>query len=65
MYHAMAQILFIVVAPKQGIPVYIMKKFDFVQMLEAIQKHKITVLIMVPPMVVVRFIVSTLFSHSY
>lgn len=33
-----------------------MKKFDFVQMLEAVQKFKISNLIMVPPIVVVRFL---------
>jgi len=53
MYHAMAQTIFIAGGPKRGIPTYIMKKFDFVQMLEAIQKYKITVLTMVPPIVVV------------
>lgn len=31
-----------------------MKKFDFVQMLEAVQKYKITTLTLVPPIVVVR-----------
>ncbi|KAG9244859.1 hypothetical protein BJ878DRAFT_504287 [Calycina marina] len=52
MYHAMAQTIFIAGGPKRGIPVYIMKKFDFVQVLEAIQKYSITVLSMVPPIVV-------------
>ncbi|TVY19135.1 putative 4-coumarate--CoA ligase 3 [Lachnellula arida] len=37
---------------KRGIPVYVMKKFDFVQMLESVQKFKITTLSMVPPIVV-------------
>jgi len=53
MYHAMAQTIMIAGGPKQGIPVYIMKKFDFIGMLEAIQKFKITTLTMVPPIVVV------------
>ncbi|KAG4427704.1 hypothetical protein IFR05_016813, partial [Cadophora sp. M221] len=52
MYHAMAQTIFITCGPKRGIPVYMMKKFDFVQMLEAVQKFKISNLIMVPPIVV-------------
>ncbi|KAG0650146.1 4-coumarate-ligase isoform 6 [Hyphodiscus hymeniophilus] len=52
MYHAMAQTIYIGGGPKRGIPVYIMKKFDFVGMLEAIQKYKITTLHMVPPIVV-------------
>lgn len=51
----MAQAIFIACALKRGIPVYIMKKFDFVQMLENVQKFKITTLTMVPPVVVVRF----------
>jgi acyl-CoA synthetase (AMP-forming)/AMP-acid ligase II len=54
MYHAMAQTIFIAGGPKRRIPVYIMKKFDFIQVLEAIQKYKITALPMVPPIVVVR-----------
>jgi 4-coumarate--CoA ligase len=49
----MAQTIFIAGGPKRGIPVYIMKKFDFVQMLEVIQKFRITTLHMVPPIVVV------------
>ncbi|KAK0111026.1 hypothetical protein ONS95_001406 [Cadophora gregata] len=52
MYHAMAQTIFITCGPKRGIPVYMMKKFDFVQMLESVQKFKISNLIMVPPIVV-------------
>ncbi|OWO99718.1 4-coumarate-CoA ligase [Marssonina coronariae] len=52
MYHAMGQTIFITCGPKRGIPVYIMKKFDFVQMLESVQKFKISSLIMVPPIVV-------------
>lgn len=51
-YHAMAQAIFITCAVKRRIPVYIMKKFDFVQMLENVQKFKITTLTMVPPVVV-------------
>jgi hypothetical protein len=53
MYHAMAQTIFIAGGPTRGIPVYIMPKFDFVKMLEAVQKFKITHLTMVPPIVVV------------
>lgn len=49
----MGQTIFGAVAPKRGIPVYIMKKFDFRNMLEAVQKYKITSLSMVPPIVVV------------
>ena len=52
MYHAMAQTIFIALAPLRGIPVYIMPKFDFLEMLENAQKFKITDLTMVPPVVV-------------
>lgn len=48
----MAQTIMIGGGPRRGIPVYIMKKFDFVGMLEAVQKYKITTLTMVPPIVV-------------
>jgi hypothetical protein len=33
----MGQAIFIFSAAKRGIPVYVMKKFDFVKMLEALQ----------------------------
>lgn len=52
MYHAMAQTIFIAGSVKRNIPTYIMKKFDFVQWLEAIQKYRVTGLPMVPPLVV-------------
>lgn len=52
MYHAMAQTIFGINAVKQGIPVYIMPKFDFVQMLENVQRFRITFLVLVPPVVV-------------
>ncbi|TVY93005.1 Acyl-CoA ligase, partial [Lachnellula willkommii] len=52
MYHALAQTVYIAGSLKRGIPVYVMKKFDFVQMLESVQKFKITTLSMVPPIVV-------------
>jgi acyl-CoA synthetase (AMP-forming)/AMP-acid ligase II len=61
MYHAMAQTIFIGGGPTRGIPVYIMQKFDFVKMLEAIQKFKITHLTMVPPIVVVGTISTVIF----
>ncbi len=52
MYHAMAQTIFIALAPLRGIPVYIMPKFDFLQVLENVQRFRITDLTMVPPVVV-------------
>jgi 4-coumarate--CoA ligase len=60
MYHAYAQTFFIANGPHRGVPVYIMKKFDLIKMLEAVQKYRITTLTMVPPIVVVGF-----FSHTY
>ncbi|EPS25210.1 hypothetical protein PDE_00142 [Penicillium oxalicum 114-2] len=52
MYHAMAQNIFIAAALWRGTPVYIMPKFDFIQMLEYTQKFRITDYILVPPVVV-------------
>lgn len=52
MYHAMAQAIFCVGAVKQRIPVYMMPKFDFLQMLQYTQQYKITDLVLVPPVVV-------------
>jgi len=56
MYHAMGQTNFVTIAPRRGIPVYIMPKFDFIQVLENIQRFKITQLDLVPPIVVVRIL---------
>jgi 4-coumarate--CoA ligase len=52
MYHAMAQAMFVFNAMKQRIPVYMLAKFDFLAMLTAIQKFRITTLALVPPIVV-------------
>lgn len=52
MYHAMSQALFCVNAMKQRLPVYVMPKFDFVEMLQYIQKYRITDLVLVPPVIV-------------
>ncbi|KAL1957752.1 hypothetical protein VTO42DRAFT_5595 [Malbranchea cinnamomea] len=52
MYHAMAQNIFISSALVREIPVYIMARFDFIQMLEHIQKFRITDLILVPPIAI-------------
>ncbi|EEH21621.2 hypothetical protein PABG_03837 [Paracoccidioides brasiliensis Pb03] len=52
MYHAMAQNIFIASSLMRGIPVYIMKRFDFIQMLDAVQKFRITDLTFVPPIAV-------------
>lgn len=42
MYHAYGQTYFAVNLPKLGIPVYIMPKFDFLQLLTYVQKYRIT-----------------------
>ena len=52
MYHAMAQNIYIAVALHHGAPVYLMPKFDFVQMLECVQKFRITDMHLVPPIIV-------------
>lgn len=52
MYHAMAQTIFCVGAVAKRIPVYIYRKFDFVAMLEGVQKFRISELMLVPPIVV-------------
>lgn len=48
-YHAFGQSYFLVTAGVRRVPVYLMTKFDFIQMLESIQRFKITILILVPP----------------
>ena len=52
MYHAYGQAVFCVIAPIRGSPVYILPKFDFLRMLECVQKFKISSLTLVPPIAV-------------
>ncbi|KAF2788927.1 4-coumarate-CoA ligase-like protein [Melanomma pulvis-pyrius CBS 109.77] len=52
MYHAMAQAIFCVNAMVLRLPVYMMPKFDFLEMLQCVQKFRITDLTLVPPVVV-------------
>lgn len=52
MYHAMAQTTYIMNGPSRRMPVYIMKKFDLIKVLENIERFKITELALVPPIVV-------------
>ncbi|XP_014562276.1 hypothetical protein COCVIDRAFT_21847 [Bipolaris victoriae FI3] len=52
MYHAMAQSWFGMCALKLRVPVYMMAKFDLLQMLEYVQKYRITDLVLVPPIIV-------------
>ena len=52
LYHAMGQTVFIAVALRRRIPVYIMPQFDFTKMLDCIQKFRITKLVAVPSIMV-------------
>lgn len=52
MYHAFGQTYFTTIFPMMGVPVYIMGGFDFVKMLEYVQKFRITSLTCVPPIVI-------------
>jgi 4-coumarate--CoA ligase len=52
MYHAYGQTTHCVSAPRKGIPIYVMQKFDFGKMLKCIQEYRITGLTLVPPIVV-------------
>lgn len=52
MYHAMAQAVFISLALRRGIPVYIMSHFNFFKMLEYVQDFRITRLMLVPSVLV-------------
>lgn len=52
LYHAYGQTYFIAGALNRGIPVYIMPKFDFLQVLEYVQKFRITDFALVPPIAV-------------
>lgn len=51
-YHAYGQTYFIANYPHQRIPVYIMPKFDFLKMLQHVEKYRVTALTCVPPIVV-------------
>lgn len=48
MYHAYGQTFFSVIAPHRGVPIYILPKYDFVRMLECVQKYKVTSFNLVP-----------------
>lgn len=52
MYHAYGQTYHCVSTVKKQVPVYIMRKFDFLKMLEYIQKYRVTGLTLVPPIAV-------------
>lgn len=52
MYHAYGQTHHCVTTVLKGIPIYVMRKFDFIKMLEYIQKYRVTNLSLVPPIAV-------------
>ena len=52
MYHAYGQTYFCCTGVQLGVPTYIMKKFDFMKMLDHIQKFRISTLNLVPPIAV-------------
>ena len=51
LYHAYGQTYFIANLPHLGIPVYVMPSFDFLKMLEYVQRFRVTTLPVVPPIV--------------
>lgn len=52
MYHAYGQTQFISIYPRIGALIYVMPSFDFVKMLEHVQRFRITTLMCVPPILV-------------
>ncbi|KAG8169066.1 hypothetical protein KVR01_001815 [Diaporthe batatas] len=52
MYHAYGQTYFVANYARQGTPVYVMPHFDFMKMLQYVQKYRITTLACVPPVIV-------------
>lgn len=52
LYHAMGQTVFISLALRRRIPVYIMPQFNFTKMLDYVQEFRITKLVLVPSILV-------------
>ncbi|KAK6516796.1 hypothetical protein TWF506_006682 [Arthrobotrys conoides] len=52
MYHAYGMAAFVLQSAKQGIRVYVMPKFDFVEYLKCIEKYRVTSISAVPPIIV-------------
>ncbi|GAB1313999.1 hypothetical protein MFIFM68171_04209 [Madurella fahalii] len=52
LYHAYGQTYFVANLPYLRVPVYVMPSFDFVKMLEYVQRFRITTLACVPPIVI-------------
>lgn len=52
LFHAMAQMLFLGVAQYRRTPVYVMEKFDFLTVLQNVEKYRVSHLIIVPPVMI-------------
>lgn len=52
MYHAYGQTYHCVTTVLKGIPVYLMRKFEFEKMLQYVQRYRVTSLTLVPPIAV-------------
>ncbi|KAJ6164087.1 hypothetical protein N7470_002759 [Penicillium chermesinum] len=52
LYHAYGQLYACLMAPKLGVPIYIMQRFAFEEFLEAIQRYSITHLQVAPPILI-------------
>ncbi|KAH9826199.1 acyl-CoA ligase-like protein 3 [Teratosphaeria destructans] len=52
MYHAYGQTYHCVSLVKRGVPIYLMRQFDFVRTLEYVQRYRVTGLTLVPPIAV-------------
>ena len=52
MYHVLGQVYYNFFAPKAGLQVVLMQRYELLSMLQHIQKFKITELVIVPPIVV-------------
>lgn len=51
LYHGLGLMYYTWVAPKRGLRVYLMERFNLLEMVEYIQRYRITELLMVPPVV--------------
>jgi 4-coumarate--CoA ligase len=52
MYHGLGLVYYTIVAPKAGMPVYLMDRYKLPEMLDHIQRFEITELLLVPPILV-------------
>ena len=52
LYHAYGQTIYMTGTVIRGVSTYIMPKFDFIKLMDAIEKHRLTTVGLVPPIVV-------------